>query len=110
MIYLDSLGHLFSNRNVIELREFALKIGCNLNWNHYSRGFPHFDMFGGMGNSALFHGAKLIHDRTKWLQIVNRMQNITFNHYWHEHFAMQYMYESTGLHSQTIFRLRLDKF
>lgn len=45
MIYLDYLGHLFSDESVDELYNFAVtRLGLKPEWNHYSRNFPHFDL------------------------------------------------------------------
>lgn len=45
MIYLDNMGHCYSDTSLEELYEFCVgKLGLRPEWNHYSRGFPHFDI------------------------------------------------------------------
>lgn len=45
MIYLDSMGHLYSDSNLKELYDFAvIKLKLKPNWNHLGNLFPHFDL------------------------------------------------------------------
>lgn len=45
MIYVDSMGHCYSDSSLEELYDFCVtKLGLRPEWNHYSRGFPHFDL------------------------------------------------------------------
>lgn len=45
MIYLDNMGHCYSDTSLEELYDFCVvKLGLRPEWNHYSREFPHFDI------------------------------------------------------------------
>lgn len=45
MIYVDNMGHCYSDSSLDELYEFCVvKMGLRPEWNHYSEGFPHFDL------------------------------------------------------------------
>jgi Protein of unknown function (DUF4031) len=45
VIYIDNMGHCYSDTSLDELYEFCVtKLGLRPEWNHYSREFPHFDI------------------------------------------------------------------
>ena len=45
MIYLDNMGHLFSDESLQELFDFAMDIlNFRADWNHYTEYYPHFDI------------------------------------------------------------------
>jgi hypothetical protein len=66
MIFIDCMGHLFSNKSAEELYEFAVKkLGLKPEWNHYSHNFPHFDVTTPRRRQiAIRTGARLIPDDT----------------------------------------------
>ncbi len=65
MIYLDSMGHCYSDTSLEELYDFCVvKLGLKPEWNHYSNGFPHFDIrYDDYRQKVLNLGAKAITNR-----------------------------------------------
>ena len=55
MVYTDGI-HLVAD-TLDELHAFALKIGLKRDWFQY-RGYPHYDLMGGMTRKAIDAGAK----------------------------------------------------
>jgi hypothetical protein len=54
--------HLVAD-NIVELHEFALKIGLKKCWFQPSKTLPHYDVFGAMYKLAINNGAKLIDNK-----------------------------------------------
>lgn len=104
MIYLDGLGHLFSDVSVVELYEFAVKkLKMKSTWNHYSRNFPHFDITtDGMRRKAVALGAREI-DLRHSLVLIKKVKSI----YTDSDFPL---YESIGLVNQKIYRIDYSKY
>ena len=104
-VYIDSWGHLFSDQSVRELWSVASRIGMRAEWNHYSKGFPHFDLTTeGKKMLAVAHGAKHLSVRdAEWRITVDGMMRATFNRTWHERCAV--CQTGTGLVGQKILRL-----
>jgi hypothetical protein len=104
-VYLDSWGHLFSDKSIKDLWEFSERIGMRKDWNHYSRGFPHFDLTTmTMVRKAVAAGAKEVSIRDPaWRALTNTMTSKTFNRAWHESVAV--WLSGTGLIGQKILRL-----
>ena len=104
-VYIDSWGHLFSDQNISELWSVAKRIGMKAEWNHYSKGFPHFDLTTeGKKMLAVAHGAKSLSVRDPaWRSITEDMMRVTFNRVWHDAHAV--CFADKGLVGQGILRL-----
>lgn len=108
MIILDNMGHLYSNENLQELYDFAVKkLKLKPEWNHYSRHFPHFDLTTKRKKDlAISLGAKLV-DAVKDPQY-DIARKIYFKFY-QENKHLNYWYEDTGLFGQRILRINFKK-
>jgi hypothetical protein len=106
MIYIDTMGHLFSDESIEELFDFAVnKLGLKPEWNHYSRNFPHFDLTTNRKKKqAKDLGAKFDDDTTTNSMILYKK---VFNLY-KEKGPLPY-YESKGLVGQKIYRVDFKK-
>src|SRR6056297_2447774 len=106
MIYVDPLKHLFSDESVTELWNFAKKVGLKKEWNHYSKGFPHFDLMGSYIAKAKRMGAISLDLGEDFNTITDYMMGVVFNRQWHETIVGNSFYESKGMVNQKILRLK----
>ena len=111
MIYLDSMGHLYSDQSIQELYRFAIgRLKLKPEWNHYGRLFPHFDLttkkmkrkairLGAIEVSARNDCEQYERCRTMMKEVIKvcREKNI------------QAAYHCKGLLGQSILRLNFDK-
>lgn len=105
-IFIDTQCHLFSDRSVTELWDFAKRLGLVQKWNHYSHGFPHFDLMGGkVYRSAQLGAEPLRSGKEEWCKVVDRMRSHVFHAQWHAEIAV--WYDCTGLYGQPIRRLKI---
>lgn len=111
MIYLDSMGHLYSTESLQELYDFAVKkLKLKPNWNHYSRHFPHFDLTTkAKQKQAIKLGAIFVDAREDIEQVKSTRQ--TFKLFYEEKYVkdgIKYFYECEGLYKQKILRIDFD--
>ncbi len=99
-IYLDSMGHLFSDKSLKELYDFAVgELKLKPEWNHYSRHFPHFDLITkNKINQAIKKGAIYLEIREA-LPIIRSTKKVYKKEYPLPH------YKSKGLRGQDILRV-----
>lgn len=104
MIYLDNMGHLWSNESFQELYDFGVgKLGLNPEWNHYSRWFPHFDLTTkNMKNRAKLLGATLVDARDR--DSFDSARRV-FRDFHENYDGPEYWYECKGLYGQKILRV-----
>lgn len=107
-IYLDSWKHLISDESVTELWDFADTIGLKADWNHYTRGYPHFDLMKSKIKDAIIWGANEIEMRSpEHMEIRKNMKLNVFNQEWHDECAV--WFPGVGKLGQNILRLDIMK-
>lgn len=109
MIYLDTMGHLYSDESLQELYDFAVKkLYLKPQWNHYSRLFPHFDLTTSKKKSkAVKLGAIKVDARDDKEQYDRCRTWCAKFHEENEH--LNYWYECKGLANQKILRIDFAK-
>lgn len=106
MIFLDKMGHLYSDESWQELYDFAVKkLKLKSNWNHYSRNFLHFDLTtAGKRNQALALGAKREEDELDVSALLMRTKTMNINSL-EKNRHLEFWFPCRGLYGQKILRV-----
>lgn len=106
MIYVDGMGHCFSDTSLEELYDFGVnKLKLKPEWNHYSRHFPHFDLTTAKKkNLALALGATLLSSAREALPVIKKAEEVYKAIYPIPHV------DGKGLYGQAILRVDFKKY
>lgn len=106
MIYLDEMGHLYSNNSIQELYDFAVKkLKLKPQWNHYSRWFLHFDLTTKNKQRIAFNMGAIKEPTRKLTVDTYRDTRLYYRQFHKKNEHLKYWYECKGLYKQRILRV-----
>lgn len=109
MIYIDTMGHLYSDESMQELYDFAVKtLNLKPQWNHLSRDFPHFDLTAPKKKSEAVKAGAIKVDARDDNEQYDRCRK-WFREFHQLNYHKNYWYECKGLYGQKILRIDFNK-